>query len=167
MSDRPWHKRYHSDALTGYIILTLEERGAYTTLLDLMYDRGAPIHGNERLNAGYMGCSVRKYRSILNSLVDKGKVQMLADGRLNAAEYEMHPAVHFPSRPSLSRTARLEIIGRDGPFCRYCGKHADPIHIDHVIPRVRGGSDDASNLAVACRPCNLSKATKTPEEWLS
>ena len=39
---RPWHKRYHEDALNGYMGLTLEERGVYSTCLDLIYMRGAP-----------------------------------------------------------------------------------------------------------------------------
>jgi hypothetical protein len=38
---RPWHKRYHEDALNGYMVLTPKERGIYTTCLDLIYSRGA------------------------------------------------------------------------------------------------------------------------------
>lgn len=38
--------------------------------------------------------------------------------------------------------------------------------IDHVFPWSRGGSDDPSNLAYACRPCNTEKRNRTPEEWL-
>ena len=49
MSSNPWHKRYHSDALNGYMGLSLEERGAYTTLLDLMYQSGEPVIDNERV----------------------------------------------------------------------------------------------------------------------
>jgi 5-methylcytosine-specific restriction endonuclease McrA len=30
-------------------------------------------------------------------------------------------------------------------------------HIEHVIPRQHGGSDDADNLALACPDCNLRK----------
>jgi 5-methylcytosine-specific restriction endonuclease McrA len=41
----------------------------------------------------------------------------------------------------------------------------DTYHVDHVVPLVRGGSDDPSNLVIACVPCNLSKGDKLPHEW--
>ena len=46
--------------------------------------------------------------------------------------------------------------------CEYC--HAPeaifnlPFEVEHVIPVSHQGSDDASNLALACRACNLRKA---------
>ena len=30
-------------------------------------------------------------------------------------------------------------------------------HVDHIIPKQHGGSDDPSNLALACYHCNLRK----------
>lgn len=53
-----------------------------------------------------------------------------------------------------------QVIGE----CVYCGGPATTR--DHVIPRTRGGSDDASNIVLACHPCNASKGTQTPEEWI-
>lgn len=49
--------------------------------------------------------------------------------------------------------------------CVYCGSRAD-LTRDHVVPKSRGGSDDPSNIVVACRTCNCSKGDRTPEEWL-
>ena len=88
MSEKPWHKRYHSDALSGYMELTLEERGAYTTLLDTMYDRREPIMINERLLAGYFGVSIRKMRSLVDALISKGKIYRTEDGRLSNRRFE-------------------------------------------------------------------------------
>jgi len=82
MSARPYHKRYHSDALAGFMSLTLEERGAYQTLLDLIYDRGGPIPDNERLLAGYMGVSIRKWRVLLEDLIAKRKILRTQAGEL-------------------------------------------------------------------------------------
>ena len=82
MSARPYHKRYHSDALAGFMSLTLEERGAYQTLLDLIYDRGGPILDNERLLAGYMGCSVRKWRLLREQLIEKRKIRLNDAGEI-------------------------------------------------------------------------------------
>lgn len=57
--------------------------------------------------------------------------------------------------------------------CTYCSVKLNPFdrlapdgfHIDHVIPRSRGGSNDFENLTPACRDCNLDKSDRTPEEW--
>lgn len=38
-------------------------------------------------------------------------------------------------------------------------------HIDHRIPLVKGGSNDISNIVLACPHCNLSKRDKMPEEF--
>lgn len=39
-------------------------------------------------------------------------------------------------------------------------------HIDHIIPRHRGGTNDESNLQLLCRSCNVKKGTRTMEEFL-
>lgn len=88
MSGNPWHKRYHSDALAGYMALTLEERGAYTTFLDMMYDAGEALVEHERLFSGYMGCSLRLYRKLRDALLAKGKLKRLADGKLTNSRFE-------------------------------------------------------------------------------
>lgn len=40
-----------------------------------------------------------------------------------------------------------------------------PYHIDHLIPRIRGGSDDITNLRLSCVPCNLSKSATLPMDF--
>ena len=79
----PYHRRYHQDALQGYMGLTLEERGAYTTILDLIYDHGGPIPNNERWLAGAMDCSIRKVRALVSTLLSARKIYITADGKLS------------------------------------------------------------------------------------
>lgn len=33
-------------------------------------------------------------------------------------------------------------------------------HIEHIVPQSAGGSDDATNLALACPSCNLGKSSR-------
>jgi uncharacterized protein YdaU (DUF1376 family) len=61
--------------------LTLEERGAFQTILDMIYDRGGPIVDNGRLLAGYMGVSLRKWTALRDSLIEKRKIA-LEDGKI-------------------------------------------------------------------------------------
>lgn len=73
-----WYARYHRDALDGMLSLTLEERGAYNTLLDLIYSRGQPIPDDGRWLAGWMGCSLRKWNTIRAGLIFRGKIHALS-----------------------------------------------------------------------------------------
>ena len=60
-----------------------------------------------------------------------------------------------------------KIFDRDHGRCRYCakkvrikgrGKWSWPQGtIDHIIPKVRGGTDALANLVLACRHCNHAK----------
>lgn len=48
-------------------------------------------------------------------------------------------------------------------LCSYCLQPG--ASIDHVLPVSRGGSNDPSNLVLACGPCNSRKGAKTPLEF--
>jgi hypothetical protein len=45
--------------------------------------------------------------------------------------------------------------------CEYCQTPQEfselRFHIEHIVPRQHGGSDEADNLALACPDCNLRK----------
>lgn len=56
------------------------------------------------------------------------------------------------------------IYARDNHECVYCG-NGEKLSIDHVVPLVKGGSNDPSNLVTACLSCNLSKGAKSVDEW--
>ena len=48
--------------------------------------------------------------------------------------------------------------------CEYCLLHQNDsplavLHVEHIIPKTHGGSDDLDNLALACIDCNLHKGT--------
>ena len=51
-------------------------------------------------------------------------------------------------------------------MCAYCG-NAVNLSVDHLIPRLRGGDDEASNLVTACRSCNSSKGARDLLEWMA
>ena len=61
---------------------------------------------------------------------------------------------------TLSPKERWEILHRDGFACRYCGARAPEarLHVDHVLARALGGTNDPSNLATACELCNQGKS---------
>lgn len=51
----------------------------------------------------------------------------------------------------------------DSP-CMYCGS-TENITIEHIVPLIRGGQHTMDNVGPACRSCNSSKQSQTPEEF--
>lgn len=49
--------------------------------------------------------------------------------------------------------------------CYYCGS-IEKLSVDHLMPRVFGGTDDADNLIWACRSCNSSKQGRDMLVWM-
>lgn len=74
MSKKPWYRRYGADFVHGCLGLTLEEKGAYSLCLDLIYDRRGPIPDDPRWLAGVCGVSLRKWKSLRQSLIEAGKI---------------------------------------------------------------------------------------------
>lgn len=64
------------------------------------------------------------------------------------------------------QATKASVYRRDGRICQYCGTSDGPFHIDHVIPRIKGGPDSIENLVVACASCNTKKGSKSVSEWL-
>ena len=59
-----------------------------------------------------------------------------------------------------------------GGLCLYCGKETlpfggneeDAFVVDHLIPRIKGGTNDINNLVPACKSCNSKKGDLTIDE---
>lgn len=69
-----------------------------------------------------------------------------------------------PRRVAPSATRRDLILKKTGGYCHLCGGPAgEDWHADHVVPHMRGGSSDLSNLLPSCRECNGLRSAKSPE----
>lgn len=63
-------------------------------------------------------------------------------------------------RQPISAKTRMRILDRDNYTCQHCGATvADGVrlHIDHITPVAKGGTNDENNLQVLCSKCNLAK----------
>jgi len=67
---------------------------------------------------------------------------------------------------SINAGIRFKILKRDKYKCRLCG--ASPavnprvtLHVDHIIPRAKGGETSFDNLQTLCKKCNLGKGVKS------
>lgn len=68
---------------------------------------------------------------------------------------------------------RYEALKRSGRRCEPCGvAEGDseyegrlPLHVGHMVPRSRGGSNDLTNLQVLCKACNLGKENREQTDF--
>jgi hypothetical protein len=69
------------------------------------------------------------------------------------------------SKSRLTQQQRQLVNQRSGGCCEYCISQAlfspDPLSIEHIIPRSRGGTHELDNLAVSCQGCNNLKYNHT------
>jgi 5-methylcytosine-specific restriction endonuclease McrA len=64
----------------------------------------------------------------------------------------------------MNTATRALVRQRADNRCEYCQIHQDDsplaaLHIEHIRPLKHGGSDDESNLCLACIDCNLHKGS--------
>ena len=57
------------------------------------------------------------------------------------------------------------LFGKQLTCCNGCYKPYpfNSFQVDHIIPRVRRGSDDIENLQLLCRSCNATKGDRSQE----
>jgi hypothetical protein len=69
----------------------------------------------------------------------------------------------FSRVPAFSREM---LFARDRLLCAYCGViyRASELTSEHVHPQSKGGKTSWTNLVTACKPCNMRKGNRTPEQ---
>lgn len=64
-------------------------------------------------------------------------------------------------RSGVPRGIRHEVFKRDNYTCVECGARKEDgatLHVDHIIPVSKGGTDELDNLQTLCSDCNLNKS---------
>ena len=121
------------------------------------------------LNASYEPLNITTWRRA---------VVMMLKGKAESLEQDPHRVIrqgtHLPTVIRLRQYVRVpyrqlpltrrNIFHRDGQCCQYCGAKGEPLSIDHVVPRSRGGIDSWENVTTACLSCNVRKGNRTPKE---
>jgi hypothetical protein len=80
----------------------------------------------------------------------------------------LYDAVHggvspgFPTGGAkpVPQSLKWKILRRDGFKCVECGCESRPLHVDHIVPRAKGGGNFPENLQTLCDKCNLRKGAK-------
>jgi uncharacterized protein YdaU (DUF1376 family) len=103
MGNYPWVKFYPGDWLAGTGALTAAERGVYTTLIMLMYEKNGSIAPDHARLARRCGLPKARFTKALEALIQQGKIFKTAGGLMNArCEREL---VERASRSQVGQTA--------------------------------------------------------------
>ena len=69
----------------------------------------------------------------------------------------------------IRRERRLALYIRDGMACVWClaaiEEEGVRLSLDHVVPNVRGGGNENSNLITACTRCNSARGSRSVMEF--
>ena len=91
--------------------------------------------------------------AILTQLCDDRLREFLKNRQENIWKYNGAESRYLPG------SVRYEVLKRAKSRCELCGAHdyEKALHIDHIVPKAHGGSDDIDNLQVLCVTCNSNK----------
>ncbi len=105
------------------------------------------------LNSSYEPLNITSWKRAIVLLL-KEKAQVLSDRVIRLLSYIKLPVSRIVSH----KPSKAMVYKRDENKCQYCGSTRH-LTIDHVIPKSKGGSEDWTNLVVACS-CNTKKGDK-------
>ena len=133
-----------------------------------------PRFSNRRRPAGWLPPSLRsRLDNTLTWVSRLSALVAISDIHIETAQFDAqrlhNPRIHgkdYQQGPLYQTTLRAFVIHRDNSTCRYCGKKAKPVELDHVIPRSLSGPNTPWNLVVACHKCNQRKGNKSLAEFL-
>ena len=133
-----------------------------------------PRFSNRRRPAGWLPPSLRSRLDNTITWVSRlSALVAISDIHIETTQFDAqrlrNPEVHgkdYQQGPLYQTTLRAFVIHRDNSTCRYCGKKAKPVELDHVIPRSLSGPNTPWNLVVSCHKCNQRKGNKSLAEFL-
>lgn len=146
---------------------SIEHDGVVAVVLSMIGLCEGPVYFSDRVIAGFLGTSVAKWHSLRDELVEDGVLYLTDEGHVylrgegDLFKFQKH------GRKSLPTNVREAANRRTNNCCAYCGTLSGPFHHDHLLPHARGGSNEPSNIVLACQACNTSKGDKTLIEWVA
>jgi 5-methylcytosine-specific restriction endonuclease McrA len=96
--------------------------------------------------------------SIVQELV-RFDLQQLENPEISGIEYQQGELAGYEVREYL--------LNKWDRKCTYCSKENVPLQVEHIQPKAKGGSNQISNLCIACEKCNLKKGTQEITKFLA
>ena len=170
-----YYKRNLGDYAKKAGRLSMLEHGAYTLLMDAIYDREVFPTLEDALDWTWARdeAEVAAVKFVLTKFFELQNDGRYVQKRIQEEIYAWNKRGWFPSlikgiRPTIDvwKETRLRIFNRDSFTCFYCGQIGGDLECDHYVAVSNGGSNEDSNLVTACKKCNRAKSNKPPEVFI-
>jgi hypothetical protein len=111
-----------------------------------------------RLNVGAL---TFEQRSELEALCNERIGEFLASRGIAIWDFDLIATDPVPE------SVRYDVLRRAGGKCALCGKSKaeEPLEVDHIVPRSRGGGNGIENLQALCRTCNRGKSNRDATDF--
>jgi hypothetical protein len=110
-----FYRRDPNKALSGMIGLSLEERGVYNTIIDMLYQTWRPLEDDRRYIANWCGCAVQKLNPIIDRLIAKGRLITFEEGgRIYLSDEAFEAEREAIKGASKTRSGRGEVREKSG-----------------------------------------------------
>lgn len=104
---------------------------------------------------------IKKYKRLLN--IDKVMIERVSfDTAQMSSEVELY-GIDYQQGSLYQTELRSYLFKKHNGRCVYCGNTAE--EVEHVIPKIKGGTDSVHNLVIACRKCNELKGKLSLKEF--
>lgn len=92
--------------------------------------------------------------------------------RLELEQEFTHKASEFMERVTRTRLSdaalenysETDVVTTVLPMCSVCWD-VGSLHLDHIVPKSKGGMNDYTNYQLLCGPCNSSKNDRDMDDW--
>ena len=132
-----------------------------------------PRFNNRSKPEGWFAPSIQHKLETHLRLIEKLKnILPITKIRVEVASFDTHKlqnpeikGVEYQQGTLFGYEVREYLLEKWGRKCAYCGKSNLPLEIEHIVPKIRGGTDRVSNLTLACHKCNQKKGDRTAAEF--
>ena len=104
------------------------------------------------------------------TLEEKATIRRICEERMQAFIEERGLSIwdhRLIESDPVSNSSRYQILKAANGKCQLCGVSANDavLHVDHIKPRSKGGSNDIDNLQCLCEQCNLGKSNRDDTDF--
>lgn len=137
------------------------------------YNANADEINEKNREAYYRNMKIPKYRQAKRNRDQRRYHSDLVSSRKKAREAAQKRFERVRNAPGEYTQEDIESMYlQQNGLCGYCGIRLfwdipGDIHLDHVIPVSKSGSNYPDNLILSCSGCNKSKKDKLVEEWVA
>ena len=140
MNGLPYYRAYPRDFIEGTIGMDFEMKAAYRLVLDLIYMQGGNLPDDARYISGLLGCSVKKWNSLRERLIEAGKI-VARDGHLAnlRVDKELETLGKFQDKQRENRSRPNKNKGLPGPRSNHTEPDTDTEKNTPLPPKGDGG----------------------------